>query len=124
MALADEDTSVVDRLGQSKLEDLSLETTLQEVLDLQTQDVIETGLRFVEDTGTDETADKSVTLEKTAGVLLVQGEKLTGSTTNVGERVSDPPDFALVAETVFTGKLKLLVETLGLEGTLRDLVGL
>lgn len=124
VALTDQNTSVVNRLGQPKLENLGLETAFQEVLDLQTKDVIETSLGFVENTGTDETADKGVTLEKTARVLLVESKELTSGTTDVGERVSDPPDFTLVAETVFTSELELLVETLGLERTLGDLVGL
>ena len=38
---------VGDKLDQFKLEDPSLETTLQEILSLQTKVVIKTGLRFV-----------------------------------------------------------------------------
>ena len=77
MALADQDTSVVDRLGKTELVDAGLETALQEVLDLEGQDVIELHARLVEDTDTDETADKGVTLEKALGVLLVESKKRT-----------------------------------------------
>jgi hypothetical protein len=35
MALAQQDTGVVDGLGQTKLEDLGLEAALQEVLNLE-----------------------------------------------------------------------------------------
>ena len=75
--LADKDTSVVDGLGQTTLEDLSLKAALQEVLDLQGQHVIETHAGLVEHTDTDETADKGVTLEETLGVLLVESKQLT-----------------------------------------------
>ena len=79
MTLADEDTSVVDGLGKAELVHAGLETALQEVLDLEGQDVIELHARLVEDTDTDETADKGVTLEKALGVLLVKGQERTGT---------------------------------------------
>merc|ERR1719187_1031344 len=41
VTLSDEDTSMVDRLGKSKLEHLGLKTTLQEILNLETEHVIE-----------------------------------------------------------------------------------
>jgi len=77
VALADENTGVVDRLGETELVDTGLETTLKEIFDLQGQDVIETHAALVEDTNTDETADESVSFEETLGVLLVEGKKLT-----------------------------------------------
>jgi hypothetical protein len=122
--LEDEDTGVVNRLGQTQLENKGLETALQEVLNLETENVIELVLGLVEDTNPDQAANQRVTLEQTAGVLLVQGEQLTRGLTDAGQGVGDAPDFVLVAETVFTDELKLLVETLALEGTAGDLVGL
>lgn len=77
VALADEDTGMVDGLGETELVDTGLETTLQEVLDLQGQNVIELHAGLVEDTDTDETANQGVTFEETLGVLLVEGKKLT-----------------------------------------------
>ena len=79
MALPDEHPGVVDGLGKTELVDASLQATLQEVLDLQGKDVIELHARLVEDTDTDETADKGVTLEKALGVLLVKGQERTGT---------------------------------------------
>ena len=107
VALADEDASVVDRLGQAALEDLGLETALQEVLDLEGQHVIETHARLVEHTDADETADEGVTLEETLGVLGVELQELTGSTTNLGEGETNAPNLALVAETVLASKLRV-----------------
>lgn len=77
MALADQDTSVVDGLGEAELVDAGLETALQEVLNLEGQDVIELHAGLVKDTDTHETADESVTLEETLGVLLVKSKKRT-----------------------------------------------
>lgn len=77
VALADQDTSVVDRLGETELVDTGLETALKEILDLQGQDVIELHAALIEHTDTDETANQGISLEQTLGVLLVKGEQLT-----------------------------------------------
>ena len=77
MALADEDTSVVDGLGKTELVDAGLETALQEVLDLEGKHVIELHARLVEHTDTDETADKRVTLKEALGVLLIESQERT-----------------------------------------------
>lgn len=104
VTLADKDTGVVDGLGKSELVNLGLygkgevskrqeasgrksvlgmylETTFQEILDTESQDVIELHTGVVQDTNTDQTTNQGVTLEKTLGVLLVKSQKLTGSTT-------------------------------------------
>ena len=75
--LADKDTSVVDTLGQTELVHTGLQPTLQEILDLERQHVIELHAGLVEHTDTDETANQGVTLEETLGVLLVEREQLT-----------------------------------------------
>lgn len=103
--LPDEDTGVVNGLRETALEDLGLETTLQEVLDLQGQHVIETHAGLVEHTNADETADEGVTLEQTLRVLGVELEQLTGSTTDLGQDETNAPDLALVAEAVLAGEL-------------------
>ena len=41
VTLSDENTSVVNRLGKTELVDTSLQTALQEILDFQSQHVIE-----------------------------------------------------------------------------------
>ncbi len=124
VALTDQDTGVVDGLGKTELEDLGLEATLQEVLNLQGQDVIELHLVLVQDTDAHQTANQCVTLEQATGVLVLQSQELTGSTTDVGQGETNAPDLALVTETVLSNELELLVETGGLEGTTGDLVGL
>ena len=134
MALADQDTSVVDRLGKTELVDTGLETALQEVLNLEGQDVIELHAGLVKDTDTYETANESVTLEEALGVLLVESKKRTGKllansylahcasiqlragscnenlpsgTTDLGQGQLDAPDLTLVAETILADELQL-----------------
>ena len=105
MPLADEHAGMVNGLRQAALEDLSLETTLQEVLDLQGQHVIEAHAGLIEHTDADETADEGVTLEKTLGILIIELEQLTSCTTNLGEDETDAPNLALVAKTILAGEL-------------------
>jgi hypothetical protein len=77
VTLLDEDTGVVDGLGETELVDTSLETTLKEILDLEGKDVIELHAGLIEHTDADETANEGVSFEQTLGVLLVEGEELT-----------------------------------------------
>jgi hypothetical protein len=132
---------MMNALRQATLEDLSLQPPLQEILNLQSQHVIESHTGLIEDTGTDETTDEGVTLEETFGVFGIELEQLTSSTTDFGEDEGNAPDFALVAETVFSGELKawnllararemgkdkeylqLRIETGGFERSTRDLI--
>ena len=126
VTLANEDTGVVDGLGETELIDASLETTLQEILNLQGQDVIEFHAGLVEHTDTDQTANEGVSFKQTLRVLLVHGEKVTvcpvrssvfsslrdvsqhipSSTTNLGEGELNAPHLTLVAETVFADNLQ------------------
>lgn len=48
MPLSDEDTCVMNGLGETSLEHLGLQTALQEVLDLQTEHVIELHLFLIQ----------------------------------------------------------------------------
>lgn len=124
VALLDEDTSVVDGLGETELVDAGLEATLQEILDLEGKDVIELHAGLIEDTDANETANEGIAFEETLGVLLVKSKELTakgvsmrnrltsfgdclpGSTTNLGEGEEDTPNLTLVAETKLANELQ------------------
>lgn len=56
-------------LGQSQLEDLRLQATLEEVLDLQTEHVIELHARLVQHTDADQTTQQRVTWKRRTGRL-------------------------------------------------------
>ena len=58
--LPDEYSGVVDGLGESELEDLGLEPALQEVLDLETEHVIELHTALVQHSDTDQTTQKRI----------------------------------------------------------------
>jgi hypothetical protein len=137
--LTDEDTGVVDRLGEAELVDLGLKAALHEVLDLnkpsQTQSwffskdrgtdlegqyVIETHSRLVQHTDSDQTPDQGVTLEQSLGVLVIKLEQFTGSTADLGEGEGDAPNLALVLESVLADDLEFGVEAGRLKGSPRD----
>ena len=69
MALLDQDTSVVDGLSETELVDTGLQTTLQEIFDLEGQDVIELHAGFVEHTDADETANEGIAFEEALGAV-------------------------------------------------------
>ncbi len=65
MPLADKDAGMVDALGESKLEDLSLQPPLQEIFNLQAEDVIELHLTLVQHTDSHQTSEQSITCKTT-----------------------------------------------------------
>jgi len=117
VALTDQDAGVMDGLGQSQLEHLGLEPPLQEILDLEAEDVIQLHLGLIQNANPDQTPEEGVSFEEAAGFLLVQGEELTGSLTDVGQDELHSPDLTLVAESELADQLQLLVEASLLEGT-------
>lgn len=77
VALAHEDTSVVDGLGEMELVDEGLQSPLHEILVFQTQDEIELVLALIQDTKLVESAEEGSTFEESLGVFLLELEKLT-----------------------------------------------
>jgi hypothetical protein len=82
---------MVNRLCKSQFEHLSLQPPLQKVLNLESKYVIQLHARFIEHPNPHETTDQSVALEKTTGVLFLEREEFTRSTTDFGERELDAP---------------------------------
>ena len=120
VTLADEDTRMMDGLGQADVEHLSLQTSVQEVLDLEAEHVIELHLALIEHADADQASEERIALEQTSRVLLVEGEQLSGGLADLGQRVAYAPHFVLVAQTELADELQLLVEALLLEGTTRS----
>lgn len=124
VSLGDEHTSVVNGLGQTKLEHLGLETSLQEILNAKSKHIIELHAVLVKHTDTNQTSNQSVTLKQTLGVLLISGKKVTGSTTNLGKLESHSVDLVLVLETVLSSELQLGIETGSIVWALGHRIGL
>ena len=95
VSLLDEDTGVVNRLGETKLEHLGLQPALHEVLGLEGEHVVELHLVLGEHAGPHEAPEQRVTLEQPLGILLVQGEQLAGGGPDLGQAVLHPPDLLI-----------------------------
>lgn len=124
VSLGDQDSGVVDGSGQAQLEDLGLQSSLQEVLDSQGQHVIQLQLVLGQDTNSHQSSDQSVTLEQSLGVLLISGQQVTSSSSDLGQLESNSVDLSLVLQTVFTGQLQLGVQSSRLVRLLGDGVSL
>lgn len=120
MSLLDENTSVMDGLSHTELEDLSLQSSLKEISDVQGQDVIQLVLGLVHNTHTVQSAQESGTLENTTRILLVQGQQLTSSSSDLLQNVFDSPNFTLVLQTELSDQLEFGIDALLLEGTTRS----
>lgn len=108
MVLADENASVMDGLGESKFEDLGLKTSLQEIFNAKTENVIELHTILSQNSDTDKTTEKGISFEETLGVLGFESEKLTSSLTDLGQSVLDAPYFSLVLETELSDQFQFL----------------
>ena len=77
---------------------MGLETSFEEVLDFETEDVIEFHLVFWEDTNSDQSTEKSVTFEQSLWVFFFKSKKGTGNFSDLGDGQFDSPDFTLVTK--------------------------
>lgn len=104
---------------------LSLESSLHELGEGKTENVIELSLVGLEETELDDSADKGFTLELSSGIIFLEGEELSGSLSELGENELDSPDFSLVLKTISTDNIELAeqpVLIVGLSWSLRSLV--
>lgn len=77
MPLLDQNTSMMNTLCKTELVDTCLQPTLQKVLKLQSQYIIEFHAGLVEHTDPDKTTNQRISFEKTFGVFFVERQKLT-----------------------------------------------
>lgn len=124
VSLGDEHSGVVDGLGEAELEDLGLQSSLEEILGGQSKHVIELHLVLGKNTESNQPSDKGVTLEKTLGVLLVSGKQLSGSSSDLGQLETNSVNLPLVLETKLTVELELGVKSGRLVGSVGGRRGL
>ena len=110
VSVSDDNSGVVDRLSEVALQDNSLESSFQESVNGETQDVIQFIFRFIQDTHLIKLLHKGTTFENSFWVLLIEGEELSGSLSDLCQSKSDSPDFSLVFQTVFTDELQPMRE--------------
>jgi hypothetical protein len=84
MSLSNENTGMVDTFSQTALEDLSLEASLQEILNFQGKHVIQSHAALIEYTNTNETTNKGIAFKETFGILGFELQQFTSGTTDFG----------------------------------------
>lgn len=123
VSLANEDSGVVDGFGETDLPDLGLESSLQKVLDLQTQNVIELVLRVIQHSQSMQTSEDGISLKEATRILLVEGEELSGSLSDLGDDHLHSPHLSLVLESEFSDQFQLRIKSLLFEGSSRSARG-
>jgi len=89
VSLSDEDSSVVHGVGELSLGDEGLKSSLHELVDGETEDVIELSLVLLEEAELDNSPDESVTFESSSGVGGFEFIcKLLGPTLSGGSKLS------------------------------------
>lgn len=111
VSLGDQHSGVVDRSGKTQLEHLGLQSSLQEVLWSQGQDVIQLHLVLWQDTDSHQSSDQSVTFEQSLLILVVSGQQVTSSSSDLRQLETNSVDLSLVLETVLTSQLQLSIQT-------------
>lgn len=115
MPLLDEHTGVVDRLGHARLKYNGLQASLQEILNGESKHVIELVLTLIQKTISVHASQKSLSLENTTCVFLIESKQHASIVADTAQRILNPPELTLVAETILSNKLQLGIETLLLE---------
>jgi hypothetical protein len=124
VALLNEDTSVVNGLGQTLLVDLSLKTTLQELLRRELQDEIQLELIVGEETITAHSTKKGSTLKDALRILGIKRQESTSGLSKLGKSKLNTPNLPLASESVLSTQLELGIQTFLFERTTGRLVRL
>jgi hypothetical protein len=111
VTLTNQNSSMMNRLSQPQLENLSLKTTFQEILNLQPKHIIQLRFGLIQHADTNQPTNERIAFKETLGVLLGEREEVSRGSADLGESEPDAVDFSLVFETVFSGEFELLVET-------------
>lgn len=111
VSLSNQHSSVVDRSSQTQFENLSLQSSLQEIFWFQSQDVIQLHLVLWQHTNLHQSSDQSITFEQSLWVLLVSGQQVTSGSSDLGQLELNSVDFSLVLQSKFTSQLQFTVQT-------------
>lgn len=66
----------MDTLSKTEFEDLSLQTSLEHLVDSQGKNIIELALVLTKKTQTNQTTKQSLTLEDAGLIVLVEGQQM------------------------------------------------
>ena len=105
--LSDHDSGVMNGLGELSGSNDGLESSLHELVDSQSEDVIELLLVRFEEAELDDSSNEGVTFEESLWVSLLEGQELSGSLSEFGEGERHSPHFSLTLQPVLADDFKL-----------------
>ena len=115
VSLSDKDSSVMDGVSKFLLGDEGLESSFHELVEGKSENVIELSLVLLEKTESDHSSKKSVTFEKSSGIIFGQSHEGSSSLSDFGEGELDSPCFSLASEAVGTDNSELIDKSILIE---------
>lgn len=112
VALINQDTRVVNGLGQALLVHLGLQTSLQQLLRGQLQDRIQFEFVIRQETETIHATQERGTFKNALGVVRFERQKGARRLAQFGQGKLDAPNLALASQAVFADELELGIQTL------------
>ena len=108
---------------ESFIENSGLESSVQELVWGQTQDVIELEFLVWQKSISVHSSEKGGTFEQSSGIFLLQSKELSGSLSELGEGKMDSPYLSFIFKTVFADQLKLMINSFFFEWSSWSLEG-
>lgn len=112
MLLLNEDTSMMNRLGQTSFEDNGLKTAFEEALDGEGQDIVKFVLSDLQKAVPKHPAKKGLTFKDATRVFLIQSEKIPRRITNPTQCILNPPQLPLTPQPKTSNQPQLCIQTL------------
>lgn len=112
MPLSDEHAGMMDRLGHSSLEHKGLQATFKKVLHGEGQHIIKLVLALIQQAVPIHPTKKGLAFKDSAGILLIEGEKIPSIVSDATQRVLHPPQLPLAPEPILSNKLQLCIQSL------------
>ena len=116
--MLDDGPGLVDGLSvEGVLGNSGLEPAVKDLVDGETEDVIELEFFGGEETISMHSSEEGSTFEQSSRVLVLEGEELTGSLSELGEGEMTSPYFSLILEAVLADELEFVVNPFLLVGS-------
>ena len=123
VSLMDQDSGLMDALGlETFLIDTGLKTFIQELVESETQNVIEFELLIGKKAISVHAVKEGSSFEKSSWVFFFEGEQLSGSFSEIGEQEMNSPYFSLVLQTVLSNQAEFVMNSFFLERSSGSLV--
>lgn len=114
----DQHTGLVDALRlEAFLVDTVLQSLIQELIQGQTQHVIELEFLIAEETVAVHSVEEGSAFEESTRVFLFEGEEFSGCLSELGEEEVNSPYLTLVLEAVLADQLQFVIDSFLFEGS-------